>query len=117
MGAIHFQQMYNDALNVDRRAIVSASMLVDPRHNTDPTAVGLWENVAFDEVMAAARDLDDLYATFLYGMRELVVARKATPRICDPATGIVHSISNPDALGFDDQILSEDDFNDVMMSH
>lgn len=114
MGARHFKQMYNDALDVDRCAIHTALMMTMLRPASTPKSLKEqlgedWQGVPKDQIMDLARTLQPLDTEFSERMKTMLLNGTLVAYMHDHH-GRLHKVRDPDVIDFDDPIPSEEDF-------
>ena len=114
MGARHFKQMYEDAFTADRRAIVYVMLMRMTTAAEAHSQLGnLWLGVPKDKLMALARNIQQLDDQFTDRLKLMLLDGEIHIFIPD-RYGKVHKIRDPDVIDFDDPILSEERFLDVV---
>jgi hypothetical protein len=85
LGQLHFREMYQTALMVDRRAVPLALALLMPPSPTSPVARSghFWRFHDPSDLMQTARDLNGLHDEYITTLREYTARGIITPRVHD----------------------------------
>ena len=114
MGARHFRQMFEDALDIDCRALMLAMMMRTPTKAEFESKLGApWADTPNDKLMDIARKLLPLDTEF----SEQLKRRLLSGDICVLMTGPdlrPHKIRDPDVITFDDLILTDEAFYELL---
>lgn len=117
MGQALFKQMYDDALAVDRRAMMVFLDLVTPLPADQRSfGCGFWESMPSDVIMDKARGLVPLGDEFLTNMKKMLVNGKASVLMVDARTGQPVRIRDPDVIDFDEPAVTSIGFFHMMMT-
>jgi hypothetical protein len=108
MGYRHYEQMLEDALEVDCKAFITAVDIV----KSAKSGV-LHDDEPFDIVMERARKIDILYADFLSVMREKLANREVEARLPTPSGEIIN-IDDSDVFDFDEFRMPVEVFYEMM---
>ena len=110
MGARHFKQMFEDAFEADRLAIVKAMMLQTPLKQEHDSELGpWWQDTPPDRLMDLGRKLVQMDAEFSEGLK-LKLLRGDIRIFMMDREGKPHNIRDPDVIDFDDPIPSDELF-------
>ncbi len=117
MGQVLFQQMYDDALAVDCRAMLTFLDLVTPSQaDRQSFGRGFWESMPVDVIMDKARGLVLIGDEFLSSMKKLLVEGATSVLALNPHTGQVVRIRDPDVIDFDEPAVTPAGFFHLMMT-
>jgi hypothetical protein len=104
MGALHFKQMFDDAFDVDRRALHRALTMRMSTQSEHTYSLGNpWEKLTCDRVMDLARKLLALDAGFTERLKLMLLEGELTVFI--PLGDKVHRVRDPSVIDFDDPAL------------
>lgn len=102
--------MYEDALELDCRALPIALMMRAPTTVEHHSKLGdVWKKVPNDKLMDLARKLVGLDQDFSEKLKLMLFEGKIRVHVTDPS-GKVHKIRDPRVIDFDDVVLSPDEF-------
>jgi hypothetical protein len=104
MSLEHYEQILEDALAVDRRALLLAVQL-----RRDP----FWNQHPFDVTMDKARKLLTVGRIFLEDLQQLLVIGGVFAHYVDE-TGRVHRIRDPQYFDFDEPLISPPEYVDYL---
>lgn len=117
MGARHFKQMYEDALEIDRRALFNAMKMRAPLRVERESPLGpVWKDVPQDKLMDLARKLLELDNGFTKHLKLMLLDGDIIVFMSD-RHGKIHKIRDPDVIDFDDPVMSEEEFYDLVEAY
>tara|TARA_X000001388_G_C2193651_1_gene108538 strand:+ start:269 stop:628 length:360 start_codon:yes stop_codon:yes gene_type:complete len=108
MGYRHYEQMLEDALEVDCKAFITAMDIVKSKKSDV-----LHEDEPFDIVMERARKIDIMHSDFLSVMREKLANREVEVRMPTPSGKIV-KVDDADVFDFDELRMPVEVFYEMM---
>lgn len=98
MGFQHFTQMYHDAVEVDRRAYLTAAKMQQCRSPYFPAEPGFMAEQPFEQVMVLARRLLSLWDAYVVQLQELHAAGRLRIWLRYPYTGQPMLVENVKVL-------------------
>jgi hypothetical protein len=114
MGARHFKQMFNDAFDLDRRALLIAVMMEAETKSEHASKVPhIWKDMPHDRLMYVARELLALGDGFTKKFKLLLLDGEVTVRLMD-RHGVMHKIRDTDAIDYDDPIMTTEVFFEAL---
>lgn len=117
MGTKHLQQMYNDAMALDRRALplaVSLMQLCVAEHHESRLNRGLWSARHVDDIMGVARRLLSVGDEFYDDLKQMLVVGDVRVHMVDNR-GRPRKITDPDVIDFDEPVASEEKLFDAIV--
>jgi len=116
MGRTHFQQMYDEAAEIDAAAYARLLLMITPTASEDQFDNGAspWDNMYLDNVMEAARAINDIGIDFADELARLVDTNQADLSVRLP-NGMNVWTDDTKAIDFDEPTVSVKEFLDSMM--
>lgn len=107
MGKRHFEQMYNEALDIDSRALLQFADLLN---------IAYWRNTPADVLVEHARKLNNIEDEYSDAIKELM-SRNIVSVICrNKVTGQYLNVKDPAIIDATVPVLPEDAFNSALMT-
>jgi len=107
MGIRHFKQMYADAVEVDRQAVVTAMLMAtETPAERASTVPYLWKDMPRDALLDIARKAEQIGEEFTEQIKIMLLTGDITVLMTDQA-GHTHKVNDPDVIDFDAPTLSD----------
>lgn len=117
MGQKHFEQMWLDAVDVDRRAMALAvRFMLGNELERKIFGHSFWTTVPADVIMENCRAANRNEDQYHDDLKQLLVARKTEVIARRISDGAVVKIHDPNIIDYDVETMSEEKFFEAMMA-
>jgi hypothetical protein len=106
--------MFNDAFDLDRRALLIALMMeAETRVEHASKVEHIWKGMPLDRLMYVARELLGLDDWFTKKLKTMLLDGEITVRLSD-RRGVMHKIKDTDVIDFDDPVMTAEVFYEAL---
>lgn len=105
MGSRHLEQMFDEALDLDERALASVLLMLSPlKIAAQVYETDYWEKCPIDELFDKARGLLELDEDFTEAVRKLIANRQASVIVFDTRVNKPRHVYEPELFRYEPRV-------------